>query len=77
MGPNLFPPQLKGVVIGLLFIIFRKPVSAFLEKVYQKFPTNKISGQFYKMSYRVRPVFLTILGVIIIGFSVLSYFSTH
>jgi hypothetical protein len=77
IAPHLFPPQLRGVLIGVLLIVLRKQISTFLEKVYRKFPTNKISSQFYSISYRIRPVFLTILGVIIIGFSVLSYFSTH
>lgn len=73
MESQLFLGPLVGILQGLLLIIFREQISIFLEKVYKNFPTNKISSQFYKMSYQVRPVYIGILGAVLIGFSCLSF----
>ncbi len=71
---RIFPGPLMGITYGILLIIFRKKISIYLEKAYQKFPTNKISEQFYKLSYKVNPIYIAILGIIIIAFGVIGMF---
>ncbi len=63
-----------GIAEGTLLIVFRKKIGVFLEKIYRKFPTNKISGQFYTISYKVNPVYIAILGCVIILLSCLALF---
>ncbi len=63
-----------GMAQGVLLIIFRKKISIALEKIYQKFPTNKISGQFYNISYKVNPIYIAMLGVTVIAMSVIAVF---
>lgn len=71
---QIFPGPLIGIAQGVLLIIFRKKISIALEKAYKKFPTNKISEQFYKISYKVNPIYIAILGVIFIAMSVIAIF---
>jgi hypothetical protein len=72
MSAQLVPGPLIGFLEGLLLIIFRKKISIYLEKAYEKFPTNKISGQFYKISYKVNPWYIASLGVVIIVMSIVA-----
>ncbi len=71
---HIFPGPLIGMAQGVLLIIFREKISIFLEKSFQKFPTNKISEQFYKISYKVNPLYIAMLGIIFIALSVVSVF---
>jgi hypothetical protein len=77
MESQLFPDQLKGVLIGSLLIIFRKKISIFLEKFYKNFPISKIISQSYDISYRVNPIYITILGLVIIGIAIWSFILTR
>lgn len=70
MKSQLLPEQLKGVLYGLLLIIFRKKISIFLEKVYKNFPIIGKIGSQYGISYRVNPIYITIFGVVIIAVSI-------
>jgi len=63
-----------GITQGVLLIIFRRKISIALEKTYQKFPSNKINEQFYELSYKVNPIYITILGVILIALGVIAMF---
>jgi hypothetical protein len=74
MSAQLFPGPLIVTLQGVLLIIFRKKISIFLEKAYEKVPTNKISRQFYKISYKVSPIYIAILGVVFIMISFLMLF---
>ncbi len=65
---------LIGIAQGILLILFRKKLSSALERAYEKAPTNKISRQFYNMSYKVNPVYIAILGIIFIAVSVIAMF---
>ncbi len=71
---QIFPGPVIGMAQGVLLIIFRKKISIFLEKIFKCFPTNKISEQFYKISYKVNPLYIALLGVIFIALSVIAVF---
>ncbi len=74
MNYEMVPRPLIALLEGLLLIVFRKKISIFLEKAYQKFPTNKISEQFYKISYKVNPIYIFILGLVFILISIMTLF---
>ena len=74
MNHEMIPRSLIALLEGLLLIIFRKQISIFLEKTYQKFPTNKIGEQFYKISYKVDPMYILILGLVFILISIMTLF---
>ncbi len=63
-NPQMIPGSLVSLAEGLLLIVFRSKISVFLERSYRKFPTNKISEQFYKVSYKVNPIYIAVLGCV-------------
>ncbi len=63
-----------GIAEGVLLIVFRKKLSIALEKSFQKLSCNKINEQFYKLSYKVNPIYIAILGVIFIMIGVIAAF---
>lgn len=63
-----------GILWGLLLKLSRANISVCLEKAFKKFPSNKKSAQFYKVSYKVNPVYIASVGVVFICFSVFAMF---
>ena len=60
------------VIIGILAIIYRRKVSLFIQKAYEKFPKYEDGVKVFKISFTARPVFITILAVIWILISLMS-----
>jgi len=61
-----------SITIGILAIIYRRKVSLFIQKTYEKFPKYEDGVKAFKISFTVRPVFITILAVIWILISLMS-----
>ena len=60
------------IIFGILAIIYRQKVSIFIQKTYEKFPKYEDGIKACKISFTVRPVFITILAVIWILISLMS-----
>ena len=60
------------VIIGILAIIYRRKVSLFIQKAYEKFPKYEDGVKAFKISFTVRPIFITILAAIWILISLIS-----
>ena len=60
------------IIAGILAIIYRRKVSFFIQKAYEKFPKYEDGVKAFKISFTVRPVFITILAVIWILISLMS-----
>jgi len=65
---------LQGIIIGLCLIIFKEKVSRFLQKAFEKFPKYEDGAKSLNMKFEVRPVYLTILGLIFILISIAGFF---
>jgi hypothetical protein len=63
---------LKGLILGLLFIIFRNQVARGLTKFYQKFPKWEEGVKILNLNLSVKPVYITMLGAVIIVVSVVA-----
>jgi len=72
-GFEVVKGPLIGILQGVLLIIFRKPISRFLTYVFECFPKSRL----IELNYNVRPIFITAFGIVIIGFSLLSFFATR
>ena len=60
------------IIVGILAIIFRRRVSLFIQKVYERFPKYEDGVEAFKISFTVRPIFITILAAIWILISLIS-----
>ena len=60
------------IIAGILAIIYRQKVSIFIQKAYERFPKYEDGVKAFKISFTVRPVFITILAVIWILISLMS-----
>ena len=60
------------IIFGILAIIYRQKVSIFIQKAYEKFPKYEDGVKAFKISFTVRPVFITILATIWILISLMS-----
>ena len=67
---NLAP--IIGLIIGIIIIIFRTNVCEYLQKTYENFPQNKEAVESLNIKFTIRPIFITILGVIISLFSLFA-----
>ncbi len=63
---------LKGIILGLLFIIFRNQVARGLTKFYQKFPEWEEGVKILNLTFSVKPVYITMLGAVIILVSIVA-----
>jgi hypothetical protein len=63
-----------GVLVGLALISFREFIGVFLENSYQKFPKYTDGIKAFNIRFKVGPVFIMFLGIIVILFSVISFF---
>ena len=61
------------IIAGILAIIYRRKVSLFIQKAYEKFPKYEDGVKTFKISFTVRPGFVTILAVIWILISLMSF----
>ena len=71
---NFAPSPFGGIVIGAMIVLFRQKIAELLEKNYKNFPQNQSIIEPYKLSYKVRPIFVMIIGLVISIFSILGLF---
>jgi len=67
---NLGP--LRGVALGLVFIMFRKQIASGLTKFYEKFPKWEEGVKILNLKFTVRPIFILLFGSIIIFVSIVA-----
>jgi hypothetical protein len=68
---KLLPP-LFGLAMGISMIYFRRIIAVLIEKGYEKFPHYKYGAKTLGVSFKVRSVFILVLGVIYSLFSLFS-----
>jgi len=61
-----------SIIVGILAIIYRRKVSLFIQKVYERFPKYEDGVEAFKINFSIRPVFITILAAIWILISLIS-----
>jgi hypothetical protein len=61
------------IIAGILAIIYRRKVSLFIQKAYEKFPKYEDGVKAFNINFSVRPGFITILAVIWILISLMSF----
>jgi ABC-type lipoprotein release transport system permease subunit len=67
-----FPKPIIGVLLGLCIIFFRKKISIYIERFYKNFPQNKDAVETLNIKFEIRPIFIAILGAVLILMSVLG-----
>ena len=71
---NLAPSPFIGIALGAMIVLFRQKIAAFLEKSYKDLPQNRSIIEPYKLSYKIRPIFVMFIGLVISIFSILGLF---
>ena len=71
---NFIRPTI-GLILGILIIIFRKKICVYIEKLYNNFPIYKDGVKALNISFTVRPLFILVIGLLIIMFSLVSILS--
>ena len=63
---------LFGIVIGVLFIIFRERICTLLQIFFEKFPKYEDGVKALNINFSIRPVFIFALGVLLIFVSIIG-----
>ena len=61
-----------GIVLGIIIIVFSKKICMYIEKSYMSFPKYKDGIKTFDIHFTIRPVFIVLLGCLIITFSLVS-----
>ena len=64
---------LGGILVGILLIIFRDPACSFLQWTYEKFPRYEDGTRALYVTLKIRPIFIVVLAIIIIVFSLVGF----
>jgi len=64
----------QGFIIGLCLIIFRKKVSQFIQKAFEKFPKYEEGINSQNVKFEVRPIHITIIGLIFLFIAIAGFF---
>jgi len=67
--------QIQGLIIGICLIFFRDKIAVYLPKIFEKFPKYQAGMDGFNVKFEMRPVFITILGVIFILMSIGGFWS--
>ena len=70
MSVRLAP--ISGIIIGILLIAFRKPVSQCVESCYRRFPKYEDGVKALNIKFSIRPVYITVFGLVIAMFSLIG-----
>ena len=62
-----------GMGLGIFIIIFRKNLSTFIERFYNKFSKYEDGVKTFNLQFGIRPLFVGAFGLVIIVFSVISF----
>jgi hypothetical protein len=68
-----FAGPVIGIALGIFITIFRKNLSKFIERFYNKFPKYENGVKTFNLHFVIRPLFVGAFGLVIIGFSVISF----
>lgn len=69
LGPTI------GFFVGVSIMLFRNVIVSFLEKSYEKFPRYDDGIKTLKFRFKIRPIFIVVLGLIISVFSIIGFMS--
>ena len=67
LGPTI------GFFVGVSIILFRRIIIAYLEKSYEKFPKYDDGVKTFDIGFKVKPIFVIVLGLIISMFSIIGF----
>ena len=67
LGPTI------GFFAGVSIILFRRIIVAYLEKTYEKFPKYDDGVRTFDIRFKVKSIYVVILGLIISMFSIIGF----
>lgn len=67
---------LGGVAVGIGLIVFRNSACALLQKSYEKFPKYEEGVKSVRIKFSIRPIFIIVLGIIVLMFSLVGLLQT-
>jgi hypothetical protein len=70
----MYPASINGIIFGVVLIVFRKKVCMLLQKTYENFPKYDNGVKALNMKFTIRPIFITILGGLIVPVSIVGLF---
>jgi len=71
----MYLTQINGIIFGLVLIIFRKQVSVFIQKGFEKFPKYEEGVKDFNIKFTVQPLYVSILGSLILAVSIFGLFT--
>ena len=70
----MYPAPINGIIFGVVLIVFRKKVCMLLQKLFEYFPKYENGIKTLNMKFTIRPIFITILGGLIVLVSIVGLF---
>ena len=70
----MYPAPINGIILGIVLVVFRKKVCELLQKSYEKLPKYEDGVKALNMKFTIRPIFITILGSLILIISIVVLF---
>jgi hypothetical protein len=68
----MYPVPINGIIFGVVLIVCRKKVCMLIQKFFEIFPEYENGVKALNMKFTIRPIFITILGGLIVLLSIVG-----